>query len=125
MNITDICDFLYDVLPSTLKPKYVGEVPSATEEGVAISMNDGEDTIRFLGSPDIIEQPYVRFYIRTKSYPHGSDFSNIVKTTLNRYADDSAGILGMWMQGNVNYLGVTETKLHEFELLFKAMIRKE
>lgn len=125
MTTLDICEYLYDILPATLKPKYIGEVASATEEGVAIALNDGDDTIRFFGATDTIEQPYIRVYIRTKSYLKGSKFSSSVKETLNGYFNEDIGIMGLWLQGDIDYIGITDNKLHEFELLFKSMIRKE
>lgn len=118
----NICEYIYSILPATLKPKFVGEVPSQSEEGIAIALTDGEDSDLFFGSGATLARPYVQIVVRTKEYAKGSKFCNQIIETLDRYKQESEGILGLWMQGNIDYLGKTEEKLHEFELTFKSML---
>lgn len=117
-----ICEYIYSILPSNIKPKFVGDVPSQTEEGVAISLTDGEDSYQFIGNSPAVERPYVQIVVRTKKYNQGYEFCNQIVETLDRYTEAEQGILGLWMQGNIDYLGRTEEKLHEFELTFKSML---
>ena len=117
-----ICEYIYSILPATLKPKFVGEVPSQSDEGVAISLVDGEDSTGFLSTDTIMTRPYIQIVVRTKSYDKGNKFCVQVIDVLDKYRNEEHNILGLWLRGNINYLGRTEEKLHEFELTFKSIL---
>lgn len=118
-----ICEYLWEQIPSTVAPRFVGELPSQAEEGVALSPGEGEENIYYFSQEDTLRKPYVTCYIRTREYTKGEQFSSQVVEALDKFHDDD-WILSCTLVGTPTYLGRNEDKLHEFQVVFKIIVKE-
>lgn len=123
--IEQLCEYLWNLIPSSVKPRFVGDIPSQSDEGVALSLY-GTDTItRYFGTPITIHDQLVQCKIRTKKYEKGTKFMHQITESLDKYHNEEDGILAVLLLDGDNDLGVNEEKLHEFQLTFKILVKEE
>lgn len=120
--IDGLCEYLWTHIPSTVAPRFVGDIPSQSEEGVSLSINNGEDNTVFFATNEVLYRPYVQCFIRTDRYVKGEVFASKVIQALDKFQDLENGILCVVLQGSPTYLGKNEDKLHEFQLMFRSVV---
>lgn len=123
--IEQLCEYLWNLIPSSVKPRFVGDIPSQSDEGVALSLSGTEVITRFFGSNISLIEQMVQCNIRTKKYEKGTKFMQQVRENLDKYCNEEDGILSVILTEGDNYLGVNEEKLHEFQLIFKTIVKEE
>lgn len=123
--IEQLCEYLWNLIPSSVKPRFVGDIPSQSDEGVALSLYGTETITRFFGSSTSLIDQMVQCKIRTKKYGKGTKFMQQIRDTLDKYYNEEDGILSVILTDGDSYLGVNEEKLHEFQLIFKTTVKEE
>lgn len=150
--MTNLSEYIVNLIPETVAPKFVGELPSLSTEGVAIAVfNSGVNTIYF-GTTEAIYRPVVRVIVRHKDYPTGCIFAQTIQETLHGYAVKKSGttwqnlkdtrtweklldttwgdiktdetLLSVTAVGTPNYLGRSAEKLHEFQSLYQILLKE-
>ena len=123
--IEQLCEYLWNLIPSSVKPRFIGDIPSQSDEGVVLLLY-GTDTItRYFGTPTTIHSQLVQCKIRTEKYEKGTKFMQQIKQSLHKYHNEKDGILSVLLLDGDNDLGVNEEKLHEFQLTFKILVKEE
>lgn len=115
-----IADLIYDLLPSTL-PKYVGDLPSGADNAVAVVEYDGYTNTEYFGTGTVF-QPILKVVVRNSSYSEGQQWCDEIKKVLHRHTDET--LLSVLLVNSFMYLGRGETKLHEFQGVFKTIIKE-
>lgn len=119
-----VAEKIYDLLPDSL-PKVVGELPSAETDVVAIMEYDGITSTEYFGprgEGTSVLQPIVKILIRNSSYQTGSEWADLIKTTLHRYHDDY--FINIMLVNVPIYLGRNEMKIHEFQVTFNTQVKE-
>ena len=123
--IEQLCEYLWNLIPSSVKPRFIGDIPSQSDEGVALSLYGTDVIARYLGTPTTIYSQLVQCKIRTEKYEKGTKFMQQIKESLDKYHNEQDGILSVLLSDGDNDLGVNEEKLHEFQLTFKILVKEE
>ena len=123
--IEQLCEYLWNLIPSSVKPRFVGDIPSQSDEGVALSLYGTEGITRFFGSNISLIEQMVQCNIRTEKYEKGTKFMQQIIESLDKYHNEQDGILSVLLSDGDNDLGVNEEKLHEFQLTFKILAKEE
>ena len=123
--IEQLCEYLWNLIPSSVKPRFVGDIPSQSDEGVALSLSGTEGITRFFGSNISLIEQMVQCNIRTEKYEKGTKFMQQIIESLDKYHNEQDGILSVLLSDGDNDLGVNEEKLHEFQLTFKILVKEE
>ncbi|HHW90935.1 MAG TPA: hypothetical protein GX745_08555 [Clostridiales bacterium] len=130
-KLSKLGEYIYalEVFPKAVKPKFIGELPSLSDVGCGIVLLDGMSSLEYFAPRATTPQegaslftPIIRFVIRTKTYPEGAEWSELIKDALHRYTDDT--LLQCMFQGAVLYLGRSSEKLHEFQLTFSTIVKE-
>lgn len=118
-----VAEKIYDILPSDL-PKTIGDLPSTETNAVVILEYDGATSTEFFGmkTESSLFNPIVKIVIRNSSYEEGQTWSELIKSTLHRYHDES--LLSVLMVGSPIYLGRSPMKLHEFQVTFNTQVKE-
>ena len=111
-------------LISTVVPKsFVGDFPSLDSEGVAIMLEEGEDTTRhFGGSESSIYKPHLVITSRSASYTTAMGWITSIRKALDGYKSGST--YGIFAQGTASHLGRDDIKMHECKLIFKILLKE-
>lgn len=121
--IENLCEYIWNLIPQKDVPKrFIGDMPSLSDEGVALAITDGQEVTSFFGSPDTLARLNLRCFVRTKEYRPGATLSRNVYSAIQGYHDED--VLGIVVQGSTNYLGKNEEKLHEFQTNFKVLVKE-
>ena len=121
--IENLCEYIWNLIPQKEVPKrFIGDMPSLSDEGVALAITDGQEVTSFFGTPSTLARPNLRCFVRTKEYRLGATLSRNVYSAIQGYHDED--ILGIVVQGSTNYLGKNEEKLHEFQTNFKVLVKE-
>ena len=115
-------EYIQGILPEEVTPIFVGELPSLSTEGVAITLYDGNSNTEFLGMPDTIYRPIVQVVIRTQTYDKGAEYAEGIRKALQCFNSDE--VLSILQVGSPLYLGRNEQKLCEFQLTFKTIVKE-
>lgn len=133
-KLSELGEYIYalEVFPEAVKPRFIGELPSLSDEGCGIVLLDGMSSLEYFAprasgvttpqEGESLFSPIIRFVIRTKTYPKGAEWSELIKDALHRYTDDT--LLQCMFQGAVLYLGRSSEKLHEFQLTFSTIVKE-
>lgn len=117
-----VAEKVYDLLPSTW-PKIIGELPSTTQDAVAIIEYDSSVGTEYFGQENCsIFNPIVKVVFRVASYEQGSEWAEIAKTLLHRYHDDT--FVSILAVGSPIYLGKDEQKFHGFQVTFTTQVKE-
>lgn len=121
VEVTKLPEYLKNLL--SIKDKvFIGDLPSLSEEGVGIVLEEGSSELRYFGQKKSLERPWIRFTIRTKTYADGMLRADSIKKDLNRFTDDN--ILQCLISGSPMYIGKNQQKLHEIQLLFYITLKE-
>nr|DAF09629.1 MAG TPA: hypothetical protein [Caudoviricetes sp.] len=121
--IENLCEYIWNLIPQKDVPKrFIGDMPSLSDEGVALAITDGQEVTSFFGSSSTLARPNLRCFVRTKEYRLGATLSRNVYSAIQGYHDED--VLGIVVQGSTNYLGKNEEKLHEFQTNFKVLVKE-
>ena len=121
--IENLCEYIWNLIPQKDVPKrFIGDMPSLSDEGVALAITDGQEVTSFFGTPNTLARPNLRCFVRTKEYRPGATLSRNVYSSIQGYHDED--VLGIVVQGSTNYLGKNEEKLHEFQTNFKVLVKE-
>lgn len=120
--LSTLCEHVLEYLPDAIDLKFVGEMPSLSDEGVAVMVYSGNFNTQYLGMKSTLFRPVLKFVIRTCSYPKGSEWSQLIKDTFHEFSSDE--IMEMNLVGTPIYLGRTEEKLHEFQVTFQTVVKE-
>ena len=101
---------------------FVGELPSTTEDVIAIKEYSNYDNVEYFGKSNSLEQPVVKVVVRNASYEAGQQLIEAVCNSLHKYR--GPGILSSMLIGSAIYLGRGELKLHEFQATFKIHVEE-
>ena len=120
-----ILEVLWEMIPATVKPRFIGDIPSASDEGISLTVEGSSEITRFFNPACRIVSQNVVCNIRTKKYPTGEKFLNQIKKALDSKTNESKGLLSITIQSSDDYLGVNEEKLHEFQIIFKTLVKED
>lgn len=120
--IENLGEYIKGILPESVSPVFVGELPSLSTEGVAINLYDGNPNTEFLGMNNTIYYPLVQIVIRTLTYDKGATFMKDIRETLQYFTSED--IMGILQVGSPLYLGRNEQKLCEFQLTFQIIVKE-
>lgn len=118
----EICESILDLLPATVTPKYVGEMPSLSTEGVAVSEAGVNRSINHFNNYKTVNNKILRFFIRSTSYNFCTDVAAEIHKKLHKYRDED--FLGILDTGDLTYLGRNEQKMHEFQVNYTIMVEE-
>ena len=118
----NLCEYVWELIPSTVTPRFVGQMPTLSTEGVSMEDYNGGINTTYLGMPETIFKPILRFFIRTKDYTQGKSFAQAIQNALHEYTDES--LLGILAVGSPGYLGKSAEKLHEFQLMYQVTLKE-
>lgn len=119
-----ISENIHNVLSQHFDLVVIGDLPNTNADCVAIMEYDSSGIVDFFGgtAQDFILYPLIKVVIRTRTYEAGQQGIEHVKELLHKYSDES--ILSMTMVKSPMYLGKGATKLHEFQVTFKTIIKE-
>lgn len=123
MILEHLRDTLREVIPAT----YVGEPPSHVTECVGIRSWGGALATEYFGgsaAPPATQRPNVLFVARSKEFSNANTALEVVQQLFNRYSSPENGIDAMFVRGNILYLGQSEEHVHEFQLMFKLIVKE-
>lgn len=100
-------------LPSVV----IGELPSRKLDVIAIKPNDGYTSTYYFGRQSSNET-LLEVQIRNKDYVSGQQWSEVVKTTLDKYRNEKAGIDSCFLTGSPGFLGRDQTGFGEWHSVF-------
>lgn len=120
-----ILELLWDMIPATVKPRFIGDIPSTSDEGVSLTAEGSSEIARYFNPTCRIVSQNVVCNIRTKKYTTGVKFLDLVKKALDSKSNEDEGILSVTLQLSDDYLGINEEKLHEFQLIFKTLVKED
>lgn len=129
-TLGQLCEHIYSlpVFPQNVIPRFVGDLPSLSDVGCGIVLLEGVSNLEYFAEREhefgesTLFKPLLRFVLRTKTYPRGSEWSDAIRECLHRYHDDF--ILSCVLRGSPMYLGRNSEKLHEFQLTFSTIIKE-
>lgn len=112
---------LQGLLPVTI-PSTIGDLPSTSANGVSIVLYNGNFNTEYFGGRkgSTVFQPIVKFVVRNSSYEEAKKWVDAVKDTLHRHTDDY--FLSILLSGSPLYLGRSDQKLHEFQMVFSIQL---
>lgn len=120
-----IAEYIWSLVPSEISRRFIGDLPTLSDEGVALIMDEGGVPTTFFssGARSSIKRPIARFIARSKEYVQGEEWCNTIHKVLDRYTDDR--IMSSIQIGSVAYLGKTDLDLHEHQVQFNLLIFEE
>lgn len=95
----------------------IGDLPSLELDCVAISPRTGYPNTYYFGSPTTGE-PLLVVVVRNKDYQIGQDWYNKIQKKLDKYSNESVGILSSILTGSPGYLGRDSTGFNEWNMIF-------
>lgn len=101
---------------------FIGDLPSLSDEGVGIALEEGSAEHRYFGSFKSLERPYIRITIRSIKYTDGMNRAESIKKDLNNLTNEN--ILQCLVAGSPMYIGKNQQKLHEIQLLFYITLKE-
>lgn len=111
---------IYNLL-SNIHKKVIGDLPATQEDAVAIILFDGPGNSEYFSSTTIYHST-VKIIVRNKSYEVAQNQIELIKSTLNRHTDDF--FLSILLRGYPLYLGRSDQKLHEFQIVFNIQLKE-
>lgn len=111
---------IYDLLPSEL-PKVIGELPGSQPNAVSIILFDGAGSDEYFATPTLF-RPVVKLVVRNADYAEAQAQVQLIRKTLHKHSDDY--FLSILLSGYPLYLGKSELKLHEFQIVFNIQLKE-
>ena len=121
IDVTKLPEYIKTLLTDKDKV-FIGDLPSLSEEGVGILLEEGSSDSRYFGQYKSLARPYIRITIRSKKYVSGMERAESIKKDLDKYTDEN--ILQCFIAGSPMYIGKNEQKLHEIQLLFYITLKE-
>nr|DAF76550.1 MAG TPA: hypothetical protein [Caudoviricetes sp.] len=121
IDVTKLPEYIKTLLTDKDKV-FIGDLPSLSEEGVGILLEEGSSDSRYFGQYRSLARPYIRITIRSKKYVPGMERAESIKKDLDKYTDEN--ILQCLIAGSPMYIGKNEQKLHEIQLLFYITLKE-
>lgn len=121
IDVTKLPEYIKTLLSDKTKV-FIGDLPSLSDEGVGIALEEGSSEHRYFGNFKSLERPYIRITIRSIKYIDGMDRAESIKKDLNAFTDDN--ILQCLIAGSPMYIGKNQQKLHEIQLLFYITLKE-
>lgn len=120
-------DYIYDILKAGVGatwPMTIGALPAARSIAVCITEYDGAGSTEYFGAPsgNSVLAPIIKCVVRHSSYETGQAWTDEIKGALHRYHD--ANLMSVLLIGAPMYLGLSEEKLHEFQVTFQINIKE-
>lgn len=119
-----IAETIHKVLSQHFNLVVIGDLPNTNVDCVAIMEYDSSGIVDFFGgaSQDTILYPLIKIVTRNKLYETGQQDIELIKELLHKYSNET--VLSMTMVKSPMYLGKGPTKLHEFQITFKTIIKE-
>lgn len=121
ISVVELPEYMKSMFPIT-KKVYIGDLPSYSEEGIAIALEDGYSDLSYFGQKKSLARPLIRITIRSKLYKDGMEAADKINDKFNKFTDDN--ILLCIATGSPMYLGRTAEKLHEIQLIFAVTLKE-
>lgn len=119
-----VAEKIYDLLPQEW-PLVIGDLPSAKDVAVGIIEYDGATSTEYFGEINkSMFNPIVKIVVRHTSYLEGRRWADEVRNLLHRYHNEDIGIYSCLLVGAPIYLGRSEQKLHEFQIIFNISVKE-
>ena len=109
-----------ELLPSSI-PIVIGDLPGGTFDSTAIQLYDGAANEHYFRHGTVF-RPVIKIVVRHHSYEQAQQWIELIKTTLNEHSDDY--FLSILLSGYPMYLGKSEQKLHEFQIVFNIRVKE-
>lgn len=105
-----------------IMPIYIGEIPPAPDECIAISSNGSVGSTAFFGASGNINAPLIVILARSKTYGKGMGDCKIIRGLLcAKLRIDNMDVMPA---GNIMYLGKDINLLHIFRANYKILIKE-
>ena len=118
---------IYDILHGGVGaswPLSIGDLPATHNIAVCIAEYDGATGTEYFGDTpgSSIFAPIIKCVVRHSSYETGQEWTDAIKSALHRYHD--VNLMSVLLIGAPMYLGLSEEKLHEFQVTFQINIKE-
>ena len=120
-------DYIYDILKAGVGatwPLTIGVLPATRDISVCITEYDGVGSTEYFGATpgSSVLAPIIKCIVRHSSYETGQGWTDAIKSALHRYHDEN--LMSVLLIGAPMYLGLSEEKLHEFQVTFQINIKE-
>lgn len=102
---------------------YIGDAPSLQLNCVALRPVDGYPSSRYFGK-GLMSEPLIEVIVRNQDYQTGQEIYNVVKKTLDKFSDESNGILSCFLTGSPGYLGRDTEGFSEWHMIFHVTVKE-
>lgn len=111
------------IVAAGVKNVYIGDAPSLQLNCVSLRPVDGYPSSRYFGK-GLMSEPLVEVIIRNRYYEAGQGIYNTVKETLDKFSDESSGILSCFLTGSPGYLGRDVEGFSEWHMIFHVTVKE-
>lgn len=119
--ISDLVAYIKDLFPvGIIGPVTIGDLPETIDTATSIFLFDGSPSTLYFGASESLERPLIRVNCRSTEYLDGLGNCNLIKTKLDKYYD--SGIKGIYLVGDINYLGKDVKRRYEFIMTYRILI---
>ena len=123
MTVESAANKVHDLLKTSIPKSVVGDFSSLTVEGVAIKLSTDLGVSRYFGGvSDNIYRPTVTLVARSESYATASEWLHVARSILDGYREGND--FALFVETPTEYVGRDESKMHEFNEVFKILIKE-
>lgn len=108
------------LIPSSVTT-VIGDLPGATSCVAAIRLFDGNANDEYFGKSTVYN-PIVKIVVRHSSYERARQWIDQIRKALDKHHDDYFD--SIYLVGYPMYLGQGNTKLHEFQIVFRIKVKE-
>ena len=119
-----ILEALRDAILPTISNTYIGEPPAHVRKCLAIRYWGGDQATEHFGVSKPLQRQGVLMVSRGENFEEAAAFLETAQQFFHKYSDSENGIAAMFVRGNILYLGRSEEHVHEFQLLFKIIVKE-
>lgn len=111
------------LITAELQDVYIGDAPSLQLNCVALRPVDGYPSSRYFGK-GLMSEPLIEVIVRNNDYQVGQEIYNKVNKTLDKFSDESNGILSCFLTGSPGYLGRDTEGFSEWHMIFHVTVKE-
>lgn len=108
------------LIPKSVK-SVIGDLPSTVNNVAAIRLFDGDANDEYFGMTTVFN-PIIKIIVRHSEYSTGSRWIDEIRKALDKHSDEYFD--SIHQSGYPMYLGRGESKLHEFQVVFRIKVKE-